>query len=98
MRYYFKTWHIDITADLADSELRDQWLFAEQEDAACAATNPPNTNATKGNRLVQRGLPLSSVPSLSGFYRAVCPSPTPRRQSAPKRPSGGSSRWSARQS
>jgi hypothetical protein len=63
--YYFKTWHTTITKDLADSEPRDQWLFVEQEDAECAATSQPNTNASKDSRLGQLGLPLSSAPCLN---------------------------------
>jgi hypothetical protein len=62
--YYFKTWHTEITAELAEAEPMDQRLFAESEDE-CAATHQKSTPTSKGSRLVQRALPLSSAPCLN---------------------------------
>lgn len=65
MAYYFKTWHTEITEAIADAEPMDQRLFAEQENAECGDIQQRNTPAPKDGRLVQLGLPLSSVPCLS---------------------------------
>jgi hypothetical protein len=59
----YRAIHGPITADLAVAEPIDQRLFNDEEDAECssATTRQQNTPASKGSRLVQLGLPLSSA-------------------------------------
>jgi hypothetical protein len=56
--------HGPITAAMAEAEPMSERLFKE-DVCSSGGTQQPNTNASKDSRLVQLGLPLSSVPSLS---------------------------------
>jgi hypothetical protein len=82
MSYFFKTWHREITAELAAREPMNQRLFAESEDEckAIAATPKPSILRSKGNRSARLGSQKSSAPYLNtsdsaSFLRSLKKSP-----------------------
>jgi hypothetical protein len=62
--YYFKTWHTEISKDLANAEPRDQWLFTEQRGCRMRRYTAEEYTRIEGQPLsparlaaIQRALP-----------------------------------------